>query len=112
MPDFEFDEEDHVYTLDGVVIRSVTEILTALGYIDPRWFTELPCIRGIKVHKACSILETTGGVNWDGLKAIEDQLGTPIVGFVRGYERFKRETGWLSNRTEYPRYYRGGLYAG
>ena len=101
---FEFEEETHEYRLDGILIPSVTQILTALGFIDARWFTTEGCIRGEKVHKGTVLLESPGGINWDSVKRIEDALATPIVPYLNAYARFLLETGWVSNEIERPRY--------
>lgn len=52
---FHFDNERHVYTLNGVVIPSVTQLLTPLtqseyAHIDKK-ILEIACKRGTQIHK-------------------------------------------------------------
>ena len=53
-PVFRFDAEAHIYTLDGVLISSVTQLLTRAGHIDARWYTESSRERGHRVHQLCA----------------------------------------------------------
>jgi hypothetical protein len=53
-----FEKDGHVYTTaDGTRIPSVTQILLAEGFIDPTYFTEEACARGIAVHTACQMID-------------------------------------------------------
>ncbi len=102
-PVFKFDAEKHVYTLGTQRLPSVTEILGALGFIEDEWFTWETRERGRAVHVASQYLEE-GGLDWDSIKATEEALSTPVVPYVRGWERFLRETGWRSSHIEQPAY--------
>jgi hypothetical protein len=52
-----YDDATHTYKLDGVVVPSVTQVLTAAGVIDNRWFTEEATHRGQLVHVATMLMD-------------------------------------------------------
>jgi len=54
MPDFNFDPEKHIYTLDGSQIESVTTVLREVGLAD-FWGDESHMLRGTLVHRACQL---------------------------------------------------------
>lgn len=110
--EFTVDRERHLYTLDGSRLDSVTDILVGLGVVDPTYYTEVGRIRGSKVHLGCELMEKPGGLDWESLKPIEAALGEPITDYVRGYERFLRETGWVSTHIEEAGFNRDYQYAG
>lgn len=89
-----FNEAEHSYTLGGVRLPSVTQILKAEGFIDDRHFTEESRDRGRAVHTACHFLEE-GELDWD-------TVDPSIVGYVQAYERFLEETGFESVLAEHP----------
>ncbi len=112
MPTFVYEPDGNPrYTLDGGRIISVTEVLTALRFINPEFYTEAGRVRGEKVHKATALIEGPG-LDWDSLKAIEDAIQQPVVPYVRGWDRFLRETGWKSTHIEDPGYDHSFLVAG
>lgn len=51
MSAFRYDDDDHVYTVAGERVPSITQILTRAGKIDDRWYTEEACERGRQVHR-------------------------------------------------------------
>lgn len=108
---FRFSVEEHIYTLGAQRLPSVTDILGALGFIDKRWFTGEARERGRAVHIATHYLEE-GDLDLDSLKATEEALQQPVVPYVRGWERFLRETGWKSTHIEGPGYDPSLLVAG
>jgi len=84
---FKFSEADHVYTLDGNKLPSVTGLLTDQGIIDTKFFTVAGRDRGTAVHKALQFLD-------------EGDLDTSTVdedldGYIAAYKRFKKETGFV-----------------
>lgn len=89
-PTFTFDEVTHTYRLDGRAIPNVTRVLGDLGIIDPRWFTEEARLRGQRVHVATHFLDE-GDLDWSTITP-EAFDGMEIRGYVRAWERFKRET--------------------
>ena len=52
-----YDPETHIYTVDGEVLPSVTQILKDMGFIDVTWFNDYARERGSLVHK---IIESEG----------------------------------------------------
>lgn len=81
----EFQEDGHLYRLDGVVIPSNTQILKSEGLCDDQFYTDEGRERGTRVHNACWYLDE-GDLIWDSVAAEER-------GYVRAYEKFKRESG-------------------
>ncbi len=108
---FRFNAEEHIYTLGTKRLPSVTEILGLLGFIETEWFTVEGRERGRAAHIATHYLED-GGLDWDSLKATEEALGVPVEPYVRGWERFLKETGWKSSYIEKPEYDKLHLFAG
>ena len=48
----DFEPVTHCYTVNGRVLPSVTQVLTAAGFVDPRFYTDEACARGTAVHAA------------------------------------------------------------
>lgn len=89
-----FQEDAHVYTLDGVVIPSNTQVLTAEGLIDKTFYSEDGRERGTRVHAACWFADE-GKLDWDTVA--EDERG-----YIRAFEKFKRESEWITDFNELP----------
>jgi len=55
-----FDADTHRYTLDGRVIRSVTQRIQRAGLLGsaPTWYTPEAAERGTAVHLACARWDT------------------------------------------------------
>ena len=51
----QFDPATHVYTRGGIVLPSVTQVLSGVGIIDTNWFTEAAAWRGSVVHRCCQL---------------------------------------------------------
>lgn len=60
----EFDEDLHIYILNGIVIPSVSQIVNKLfpnKYADiPKWVLEMAAQKGIAVHEAIEMYEKAG----------------------------------------------------
>lgn len=106
MNDFNFDEESHVYTLNGNRLPSVTEIISKAGLSDCRYFTELGRLRGTAVHTAI-LFDIFDDLYFDGLHDI-------VKPYVKGWLRFKKDTGFIPDLrlSEKPQYHPLYLYAG
>ena len=53
-----FDDAEHVYRDEhGVVLPSITQMLTKAGYVDDAWFTPQSRERGSKVHKLTELYD-------------------------------------------------------
>ena len=80
----QFDEKTHTYTVDGVVLPSVTHICRFLAYdykSDKPWLAEAAARRGTAVHEACALIDYG-----------EDPEETPeIAGYLRAYRRFLKD---------------------
>lgn len=92
-PVFTFDPNEHKYFLDGVEIPGVTSILKEAG-LSQFWggFTQAQ-LRGLHVHEACEYLDLND-LDWHSVYP-------QWMGYVRSYERFKQETGFVPELIEY-----------
>lgn len=104
MPEFIFNDELHLYTLDGRSLPSVTGILKQEGFIDDTWFTEDARLRGTYVHLTCHL--------YDKGTLDEDELSPALQPYLDAYILFKKETGFQVNESEVPCYHPQYLYAG
>ncbi len=84
-PSIHFDADAHVYTVDGIVRPSVTQVLSGVGLIDDRWYTDEARARGSAVHAACHYLDE-GDLDWSSVAA-------EIRPYLSGWEKFKADTG-------------------
>jgi len=82
-----FDEENHLYCFEGKPVQSVTQILKSAGLIDDQWFTEAARRRGQYVHEAAQYLDEED-LNWENVDPI-------LQPYLRAYEKFKAETGFI-----------------
>ena len=92
MPEIVFNNEGHIYTVDGKIIPSVTTIIKECGLIDTTWFNDTATTRGTYVHQATELLDR------DDLD--EASLDPVLVPYVDVYKRFKDETGFCINDIE------------
>jgi len=89
-----FDPERHAYILDGRVIPSVTQILTAEGIINGQWYTEDGRQRGGHVHLALRYL--------DEGRLDEDSVTDEVRPYLEAWGRFLSETGFICLQIERP----------
>lgn len=89
-----FDPERHAYLLDGRVIPSVTQILTAEGIINGQWYTEDGRRRGGHVHLALQYL--------DEGRLDEDSVTDEVRPYLEAWGRFLSETGFICLQIERP----------
>jgi len=102
MPKLEFDEEKHLYTLDGRRLVSVTE---CLRLVDDRWKAEpYYLLRGKYVHKATEL--------YDRDELDESTVDPMIHPYLDGYVKFREETGFIPGVIEYPLHHSQYQYAG
>lgn len=99
-----FDETTHTYRLDGRKIPSVTTIIKAAGLIDDIWFNEAATWRGSVVHKCCE-LDCKG-------KLDESTVDPGAAGYLEGWRKWKRETGFRPVVVEQMDYHSDLFYAG
>jgi hypothetical protein len=91
-----FTAEGHIYECDGVVVPSVTQVLTLAGIDDvsriPLHYLERAAGIGTAVHQACEYLDQ------DDLDL--DSVDSSIVGYVLGYQKFKQEHNFIPSAIE------------
>jgi len=80
---FHFDDKNHIYTLNGRQLPSVTTMLKDVGFIDDRYFNEYAAKRGTYVHKATAL--------WDKGNLDESSLDIKLNGYLNGYKLFRKE---------------------
>ena len=90
----EFDRDEHIYTRRGVILPSITQILTAEGIIDTSFYTEDGRDRGKNVHLACHLFDT-GQIG-------EDEMDAETEPYLRAWISFKRDTGFIVVDSEKP----------
>jgi len=105
---FQFDPLEHAYTLDGVRLPGVTEILEAVGVTDfskvPAHYLDAAKARGTRVHRICEL--------WDLGKLNREALTLEDMGYLLAWRRFRkaRPCGW--DEIEKPMFSPGHRYAG
>lgn len=87
-----FRESDHTYWLgepgEGVRLFGATELLTAVGLIDTRYFTPASAERGTFSHQATAIFDRHRmGMNV-GEKLDEEKLDPALRPFLTAYKKF------------------------
>ena len=92
MPTIEFQAEGHIYTVDGIVKPSVTQVLAEMGLanyynIDP-WYME----RGKAVHSGTVMIDA-GTLNWD-------KVDKRILGYLEAYKSFIGQSGLVFEHKE------------
>lgn len=99
---FQFDEEKHLYTLDGRRLISVTE---ALSVLDDRWKVDPFYLeRGRFIHKATEL--------YDKNELDESTVDERIKPYLDAYKKFKRETSYEPIYIEHILYHPKYFYAG
>jgi len=89
----EFNEEAHIYTVDGVVFPSVTQVLGEMGfYGDTSYFTDYGRNRGTLAHLCCH-LDDTGELD-------EGSVDPTLAPYLAAYRRFKSESGFIVSGSE------------
>lgn len=85
---FEYDEGAHAYTIGGVRVPSVTQVLAAVGISDFSGISpdtlQYAADRGTAVHRFCEFLDQDDS-EWSQI------AGTAIEPYCRAYERFKAD---------------------
>lgn len=93
-PQLTFEEDPHIYRLDGVVIPSVTTILKDLK-LTPPFPPGVYRVRGRNVHKACELAD---------LNVIHQyEIGEGLMGYVAAWRAVCREFGWIWEADEIER---------
>ena len=97
MAEFLFDEATHTYTLDGVVIPSVTEICAPItcGKYPPVGVVQQAAARGTRVHELCALYD---------MDALPDEIESELVGYVKAWAAFCRDYKPVWKHIELPLY--------
>ena len=97
MEEFLFDEATHTYTLDGVVIPSVTEICAPItcGKYPPVGVVQQAAARGTRVHELCALYD---------MDALPDEIEAELVGYVKAWAAFCRDYKPVWRHMELPLY--------
>jgi len=89
-----FHSKNHLYLLDGNPLPSNTEIITATGMIDTRFFTPESRDRGTAVHQACHFL-CENDLDWS-------TVNPAYMPYVEACADFLTKTGFKPERNEFP----------
>src|SRR5690348_16409857 len=89
MDELLFEPDNHVYTVNGIVVPSVTQILEPLVDFSkiPAAVLEYAKLRGEAVHLACEL--------YDQNDLDIDNLDTVIVPYLEAWIKFKADTGFV-----------------
>ena len=99
-----FEPNYHIYTFGGMVVPSITQILTAEGFVDTSHYDEWSRDKGSMVHLACHY-ELTGELDYD-------TVDNEIVPYLTAFSKFIRESGFKVERSEVPAINKTYGYAG
>ena len=102
--DVAFEKEGHVYTANGLVIPSITQILSAEGFIDTTWFDEYSRDKGSMIHLACHY-DITGELE-------ESSVVDEIMPYLSAFRKFMAESGFKVDKSEVPAINKTYGYAG
>lgn len=87
---FTFDEETHTYTVDGVVVPSVTQICEPItaGKYPPSGVVEQAARRGSRIHELCALYD---------MDALPDEFEGDLLPYVQAWANFCRDYSpeWL-----------------
>ena len=97
MAEFLFDEATHTYTLEDVVIPSVTEICAPItcGKYPPVGVVQQAAARGTRVHELCALYD---------MDALPDEIEAELVGYVKAWAAFCRDYKPVWRHIELPLY--------
>lgn len=93
MNELKLDHVTHTYTLGSRILPCPSHVFKALGFVNPKFFTEEGRIKGQAIHQGTEYLDE-GDLDWDSLKETEDCLEMPIIQPVKAWGRFRKETGF------------------
>lgn len=97
MPEFTFNETEHIYRLDGVELLGTTKVLSFHGIINYEWLDEWYRDKGNALHKATEL--------WDKGILDEQTIDPQIQGRLGAWKKFRHETGFVPEGIETPSYH-------
>lgn len=90
----DFDEAAHRYSMAGVTVPSVTQILDAMGQISDFCKSTQASERGSRVHEACAML-ARGVLDWS-------TVDPRVLGYVLSYQEYLGAcSGWRGPTAEW-----------
>jgi hypothetical protein len=92
--DVAFNKEGHIYTADGKIIPSITQILKAEGFIDTTFYDEWSRDKGSMVHLAIHY-DITGELD-------EDTIDDEIRPYMIAWRKFLSHSGFTVDKSEVP----------
>lgn len=92
MPDIQTDEDNRLFTVDGIRYPSVSDILQDMGFINTTWYTEQGADNGTRRHKVCELDDL------DDL--IEESVDPDDLPYLEAWRQLKTETGITIIETE------------
>lgn len=99
-----FDAKTHTYRLDGVVVPSVTQVLSEAGLLDAQWYTDQHSLRGRIVHVITAL---------DDRNALdESQVGDEYLGYLVAWRAFRTSVPWTILDIEQAVYHAAYRFAG
>lgn len=104
----DFDQATHAYSIQGVRVPSVTQILEDTGIVDfsfiPRETREMALHRGSMVHLACQL--------YDERDLADGSVDQAIVPYLNAWKRFLVESGFVIEEIEQRGFNERFRYAG
>ena len=94
MPNVTFEEQGHIYRIDGQRVLSVTQALDGAGLIDKRFYTEGGASRGDDVHYLCKLID-----DGEDISHIIQEF-PHYQGYADAYNSFLDDTGVVHLLTE------------
>jgi hypothetical protein len=110
-PVFTFDEETHIYRLNGVVLPSITQSLCAAGLIDTEFYTDTGRWRGTQVHTATQ-LDDEEELDEESLEEVYGFALGELLSYLSGWRQFRKDYEFVPTLIEEPMYSATHLYAG
>lgn len=101
----QFDESTHTYTVDGVILPSVTEITRFLSYdykSDKPWLAKEAAGRGTRIHELCALMDYGEQIF----------VSPDLIGYIDAYHQFLIDYAPIWEKIEYPVGSLGLGYAG
>lgn len=92
--DVTFEPYMHTYFYNGNILPSITQILTAEGFIDTAFYDEWSRDKGSMVHLACRY-DLAGELD-------EDTLDDEIRPYLSAFRKFMADSGFKVERSEVP----------
>lgn len=101
---FTFDPVEHLYRLDGQIIPGVSDILEETGLKHGYNGFQEAQYRGLHVHRACEYLDLND-LDWNSIHPA-------YVGYVKAWQAWKAEYGFVPELIEYQAYHSQFRYGG